>query len=201
MWILRNAPASPFGRKVRIAAALCGLDSRIEIVIADTADPADPLRGQNPLGKIPTLILEDGTVLYDSRVIVEFLDTQAGGGIIIPPGAPRFPALIMQALADGVMDASLLRVYEGRYRSPETHNERWLDSQRGKVDRGLAIFEASPPALSSPPHVGQIALACALGYQDLRFEGKWRNTYPRLVAWLDDFSAKVPSFEATRATP
>jgi len=117
MWILRNAPASPFGRKVRIAAALCGLDSRIEIVIADTADPADPLRGQNPLGKIPTLILEDGTVLYDSRVIVEFLDTQAGGGIIIPPGAPRFPALIMQALADGVMDASLLRVYEGRSRA------------------------------------------------------------------------------------
>ena len=93
MWILRNAPASPFGRKVRIAAALCGLDSRIEIVIADTTDPADPLRGQNPLGKIPTLILEDGTALYDSRVIVEFLDAEAGGGVIIPAGAARFRGL------------------------------------------------------------------------------------------------------------
>ena len=107
----------------------------------------------------------------------------------------RFPALTMQALADGIMDASLLRVYETRYREPEIHNQRWLDNQPGKVERGLANFEADPPALSSPPHVGQIALACALGYQDLRFEGKWRATYPRLVAWLDDFAAR---FRASR---
>jgi glutathione S-transferase len=104
----------------------------------------------------------------------------------------------MQALADGVMDASLLQVYETRYRAPEAHNQRWLDNQRSKVERGLATFEPNPPALSSRPQVGQIALACALGYQDLRFEGKWRNAYPRLVAWLDDFAAKVPSFGATR---
>jgi glutathione S-transferase len=201
MWTLRNAPASPFGRKVRIAAAICGLDGRIEIAVADTNDPKDLLRQQNPLGKIPALILEDGTVLFDSRVIVEFLDAEAGGGIVIPAGVARFPVLTMQALADGVMDASLLQVYEGRFRTPETHNERWLDSQRGKVERGLAIFEANPPALAGRPHIGQIALACALGYLDLRFEGTWRSTHPRLVAWLDDFSAKVPSFEATRPTP
>ena len=200
MWTLRNAPASPFGRKVRITAAVCGLDGRIEIAIADTTDPKDPLRQQNPLGKIPALVLEDGTVLFDSRVIVEFLDAEAGGGVVIPPGAARFPALTMQALADGIMDASLLQVYETRFRTPETYNERWLDSQRSKVERGLAVFEASPPALSDRPHIGQIALACALGYQDLRFEGKWRGTHPRLVAWLEDFSAKVPSFEATRPT-
>lgn len=200
MWTLRNAAASPFGRKVRIAAAVCGLDGRIETVVADTNDPGDPLRGQNPLGKIPTLILEDGTALYDSRVIVEFLDQEAGGGVLIPNGKERIPVLTMQALADGIMDASLLQIYEVRYRTPETYNQRWLDNHRSKVERGLAPLEASPPTLSARPHIGQIALACALGYLDLRFEGKWRGTYPRLVAWLDDFAAKVPSFEATRAT-
>jgi len=198
MWTLRNAAASPFGRKVRIAAAVCGLEEKIETVIADTTDPADSLRTQNPLGKIPALILEDGTAIYDSPVIVEFLDAAAGGGVVIPVGKGRIPALTMQALADGVMDASLLRVYEGRYRAPEMHNQRWLDNQRSKVERGLAAFEASPPALSAPPHVGQIALACALGYLDLRFEGGWRASHPRLVAWLDDFSEKTPSFAATR---
>jgi glutathione S-transferase len=200
MWILRNAQASPFGRKVRIAAAVCGLDSRIETVVADTTDPNDPLRRQNPLGKIPALIVEDGTVIYDSRVIVEFLDIEAGGGVVIPGGKDRIPVLTMQALADGMMDALLLQVYEGRFRTPETYNQRWLDSHRGKVERGLATLEASPPALSARPHIGQIALACALGYQDLRFEGKWRGQFPRLVAWLDDFATKVPSFEATRPT-
>jgi glutathione S-transferase len=200
MWTLRTVPASPFGRKVKIAATLCGLDGRIEVAAADTTDPTDSLRGQNPLGKIPALILDDGTVLHDSAVILEFLDAEAGGGIIIPADAERFRVLTMQALADGVMEASLLQVYEGRFRAPETHSERWLDNQRGKVARGLASFEAAPPALSPQPHVGQIALACALGYLDLRFEGTWRATHPRLVAWLDDFAAKVPSFAATRAS-
>lgn len=198
MWTLRSAAASPFVRKVRIAAALCGLDERIKIEVADTTDPADPLRGQNPIGKIPVLILEDGTVLYDSAVIAEFLDAEAGGGVIIPTGADHFRVLTMQALADGIMEASVLRIDETRFRTPEMYSARWLENQTGKVERGLATFEAAPPPLSSPPNVGQIALACALGYLDFRFEGKWRETYPGLVAWLDDFATRVPSFEATR---
>lgn len=197
-WILRSVAASPFGRKVRIAAAVCGLDDRFAIEAADTLNPADSLRSQNPLGKIPTLILEDGSTLYDSRVIVEFLDAEAGGGVIIPGGAERFRVLTMQALADGMMDASVLRISEQRFRAPETYSQRWLDHQTGKVERGLAVFEASPPALSGTPHIGEIALACLLGYLDFRFEGKWRGSNPRLVAWLDEFAAGVPSFEATR---
>ena len=106
----------------------------------------------------------------------------------------------MQALADGIKEAAVLKVYEGRYRAPEMHNARWLDHQTGKIERGLATFEAAPPSLSDKPDVGRIALACALGYLDLRFEGTWRGTHPRLVAWLDDFAARVPSFEATRPT-
>lgn len=198
MWILRSAPASPFGRKVRIVAALCGLDDRMTIEIADTTNPADSLRGQNPLGKIPVLILEDGTALYDSAVIVEFLDAEAGGGIVIPRGKERFRALTMQALADGMAEASILRIYEMRFRSPETHNARWLEHQTGKVERGLASFAAAPPPLSATPDIGVIALACALGYLDFRFEGKWRETHPRLIAWLQSFAARVPSFEATK---
>jgi len=198
MWILRSAPASPFGRKVRIAAALCGLDDRITIEVADTTNPSDALRSQNPLGKIPTLILEDGTALYDSSVIAYFLDEEAGGGVIIPNGRERFRARTMEALADGIQEAAVLKVSEGPFRTPEMQNARWLEHQSGKIERGLATFEAAPPVLSGKPDIGRIALACALGYLDLRFPGTWRDTHPRLVAWLDDFAARVPSFEATR---
>lgn len=198
MWTLRSVPASPFARKARIGAALTGLAARITVEKADTNDPADSLRGQNPLGKIPTLILDDGTVLYDSRVILEFFDAEAGGGVIIPAGSPqRFAALRLQALADGTMDAAVLQIYEGRFRPPETHSERWMALQKGKVERALAALESAPPVLTDPPHVGQIAVACALGYLDFRFQGTWRAGHPRLVAWLGEFAAQVPSFNAT----
>lgn len=198
MWTLKSSPPSPFGRKVKIGAALCGLADRIALEVTDTTDPDDPLRRLNPVGKIPALILEDQTVLYDSRVILEFLDFSAGGGVIIPAGVDRFRALTLQALADGIMDAALLQVYEQRWRSAEIQHRPWTDHQAGKVDRGLAALEANPPNLAGMPHVGQIALACALGYLDLRFEGRWREKNPRLVGWLDSFAAAVPSFAATR---
>ena len=200
MWTLKSSPASPFGRKVKIGAAICALSERMNIEPTDTNDPADPIRTKNPLGKIPTLILEDGTALFDSRVILEFMDAQAGGAVIIPArGAERFRALTLQALADGIMEAALLQVYEKRWRAAEIQHRPWVDHQAGKVDRGLAVLEQSTEPLSGTPHVGQIALASALGYLDLRFEGTWRTGHPRLVDWLGAFSAAVPSFEATRA--
>jgi len=197
--ILRSSPPSPFGRKVRIAAMMLGLDSRITVEPADTANPADSVRQQNPLGKIPALVLDDGSVLFDSRVILEYLDHVAGGGRIIPadPKA-RFAALRLQALADGIMDASILLVYEGRWRDPAKHEPKWVEHQTGKVARGLAALEAAPPARSATPDVGQIALACALAYQDFRFHGAWRKEHPRLVKFVDDFAAAVPAFAATR---
>lgn len=200
MMILRSAPASPFARKCRMAAIILGLDSEIRIDPADTTNPADSLRQQNPLGKIPILITEDGNALYDSRVIVEYLDSRAGGGRIIPkePGA-RFAALRLAALADGIMDASLLQVYEGRYRPAEKHEQKWIDMQADKVARGLAALEAAPPVLAAVPTVGEIGVACALGYLDLRFGGKWRAGHPKLTAWLERFAAQAPSFDATKA--
>ncbi len=203
MMILRFAAASPFARKVRIALALLGL-SDVKIEPADTMDPRDTIRQQNVLGKIPVLIGEDGAAYYDSRVILEYLDHLAGGGKIIPrePGR-HFAALRLQALCDGILDASILAIYEGRWRASEKHEPKWLDHQAGKVQRALAALEKSPPALDpmpALPNVGHIALACALGYRDFRFGGDWRGDDPRLVAWLDDFAARVPAFAATAAT-
>jgi glutathione S-transferase len=198
MMILRSAAPSPFGRKVQIALSVLGLDD-VKIEPTDTMDPRDTVRGQNPLGKIPVLISEDGTAYYDSRVILEFLDERAGGGKIIPRAtAERFAALRLQALADGILDASILTVYEGRWRPAEKHEAKWLDHQAGKVGRALAVLETAPPALGpSLPNVGHIALACALGYRDFRFGSDWRSAHPRLVSWLDGFAARVPAFAAT----
>jgi glutathione S-transferase len=199
MMILRSSPASPFARKCNIAASLLGLSSQIEIVNADTNDAADPLREQNPVGKIPVLVLDDGSTLFDSRVILEYLDQRAGGGKIIPrEQAARFAALRLQALADGMTDAQILLIYEGRWRPPEHHVQKWTDYQAGKIKRGLATLEAAPPPLDPVPNVGQIALACFLGHRDLRFPGSWRDSHPKLAAWLDRFAAQVPAFNATK---
>jgi len=202
MLTVRTGFTSPFGRKVRIAVSVLGLDPEVSIEPASTQDAADPIRRQNPLGKVPVLILEDGRSLYDSPVILEYLDYRAGGGRIIPKDPKlRFAALRLQALADGIMDASILIIYEARYRPAERHEPKWLDLQAGKVERGLAALEAAPPGIDSPPDVGAITLACALGYRDHRFAGSWRNEQPGLVRWLDRFAAAVPAFAATAPPP
>jgi glutathione S-transferase len=201
MMILRSSPPSPFGRKIKLAIGILGLDKDVTVEKADPTDANDTIRQQNPIGKIPALIIEDGTVLYDSPVILEYLDHRAGSGKIIPKEAnARFGALTLQALCDGILDAGILLVYEGRWRPAEMHVQKWTDHQRGKVQRALEVLEVAPPKLDAMPNVGQITLACALGYGDLRFEGKWRKDHPRLVKWLDDFAARVPAFEQTRVT-
>jgi glutathione S-transferase len=197
MLVLRSSAASPFARKVRIAAALLGLDDRIEILAADTNDAQDSLRSQNPLGKIPALLLKNGETIFDSAVIVEYLDWLAGGGKLIP-GEPkaRFRSLTQQALADGICDAAVILRYEILWREPDKRSEKWMAYQSDKIARALAAFEKAPPEELSD--VATIALACALGYLDLRFDGAWRKERPRLVDWLDVFSEATPSFEATR---
>jgi glutathione S-transferase len=197
MMQLRSSSASPFVRKIRIGAAVLGLADRIEVVPADTSDPNDGLRTQNPLGKIPTLVLEDGRALYDSAVILEYFDYLAGGDKLIPSGAARFDVLTRAALADGIAEAAILRIYEQRWREEGARSARWLDHQTGKIGRGLAALEAGPPEREKVD-LAAIAISCALGYLDLRFGGGWRAEHPALVAWLDEFAAMVPAFEATR---
>jgi len=199
MLVLHSAPASPFGRKVKIAAAQLGVLDRIRVEDVDTRAPAPQFWVENPLGKIPVLITEDGSSLFDSRVIVEYLDTLAGGGILIPASGPeRFAALKLQALADGLMDAALLQVYEARFRPEARRHPDWVAWQGGKVARALDALATTPPTVGPAPTIGDISVACALGYLDLRFEGRWRNDHPTLVAWLDAFDATVPAFAKTR---
>ncbi len=200
MMILRSSPASPFGRKVRIAAAHAGLSADLSVVDADTSSETDSLRRENPLGKIPTLILADGTTYFDSAVIVDYFDHLAGGGVLIPVGPKaRFRCLTTQSLADGMMDAAILIVYEARWREEAIRYARWTDYQAGKIARGLAWLEAAPP--TGTIDIAHIATACALGYLDLRLGGAWRADHPNLVAWLDAFATEVPAFETTRFMP
>lgn len=201
MPILRSSPPSPFGRKVKIAAAVLGLSDRITVELTDTTDPNDSIRKQNPLGKIPALVLDDGKVLFDSSVIADYLDHLAGGGEIIPTGPARHDVLRLQALADGIMDAALLQVYETRFRPEDKRHPEWLAYQADKVARGLASLEADLPATVTPdttPDIGRIAVACMLGYLDLRFDGTWRASHPKLVDWLTAFETAVPAFDTTR---
>jgi glutathione S-transferase len=195
---LRSTLTSPYGRKARIALDVLGLADRIKVVPADTRDADDTLRLQNPLGKMPCLLLEDETVLYDSRVIMEFLDSWTGRNILFPRDPmERAKTLTRAVLADGIADAALLMVYEYRFREPGQVSEVWLSHQRDKVDRGLAAMAADPPD-PEKTDVVSISLACALGYLDWRRPVGWRDRFPQFVSWLERFAAAEPAFNRTR---
>lgn len=195
---LRSTLTSPFGRKVRIAMQVLGIADGIEVVPADTRGKDDSLRQQNPLGKMPCLLLDDGTALYDSRVILEYLDAWSGQNRLLPQGAlEQAKARTRATLADGIGDAALLMVYEGRFREPQQASDVWLTHQRGKVERGLTVITNDLPDPTRTDIVS-IALACALGYLDWREPVEWRSRFPALVDWLDRFAASEPAFNATR---
>lgn len=197
-YILRSTLTSPFGRKVRIVIDVLGLSDRIAIVPADTLDENDTLRLENPLGKLPCLLLADGTALYDSTVIVEFLQEVAATSRLLPlRGLERYKALTLTTLADGITDAALLMVYEVRFRDAGMYSQRWLSHQRDKIMRALAAFEAAPPDPQKTDIVA-ISLACALGYLDWRKPIAWRAAHPRLVEWLDAFARYEPALDRTR---
>ena len=199
---LLYAPASPFARKVRVAAIEVGLDDRIELSLTHVA-PAKPNRDYgrdyNPLRKIPALALDDGTVLYDSTVICEFLDAQAGGGKLIPSDPPRrWRVLTDYALAQGICEAAVSVRYE-TYARPEAYRwQAWVDDQWDRVEAALGRFEAQAPGLEAPLDLSHIALGCALGYLDFRWpEHGWRGRFPALRAWYETTSQR-PSFKETQ---
>ncbi|MEQ8287663.1 glutathione S-transferase family protein [Thalassospira sp.] len=197
--ILRSSGPSPFGRKVKIVAKMLGIYDQLTVEMSNTNDPEDSLRIQNPLGKIPILILDGDRKIFDSRVICEYLDAQVDGISLHPTeGDARWEALTLQALGDGIVDASILQVYEVRMRPEEKRHADWMSYQSDKVKRALDQISVTPPSLDGDLTIGHVAIACALGYLDLRFDGAWRATYPTLVAWLDAFRARVPAFDATK---
>lgn len=200
MMKLLTSPLSPFGRKVAMTIAMKGLSAQVTTLPIDTNIPDNAaINTSNPLAKIPTLVTEDGMAIFDSKVICEYLDSVGSGPSLFPAaGKERYRTLVLGALADGILDAALLLVYEKRFRPEEKWHAPWVQRQQDKVDRALAALEKEPPQWGANPDYGHMTLACALGYLDFRHEGKWRAGHPKLVAWLDRFAAAVPAFEATR---
>ena len=200
MMKLLSNPLSPYGRKVTIAMAVKGVSDRIEVVTIDTNPAENPdISRANPLAKIPALIIDGSTAIFDSHVICEYLDSLAQSPVLFPAsGIERIRTLTLGSLADGILDAALLLVYEKRFRPEPIWHAPWTERQQGKIDRSLDFLEQNPPTWTASPDYGHLTLACALGYLDFRHEGKWRAGHPGLVVWLDAFAATVPAFEATR---
>lgn len=192
---------SPFVRKVMVFAHETGLADRIErtqTIVAPTKPNAEVM-ALNPLNKLPTLILDDGRALYDSRVICEYLDSLHNGPRLFPadPSA-RIDALRRQALGDGMMDFLLVWLSERGRPAPQQLPEL-IAACRTKLTTVLDALEREAPSLAAAPlSIAHIAIGCALGYTDFRFNDEsWRTGRPHLAAWAETIHAR-PSFQATQ---
>lgn len=196
-------PASPYTRKVTSVAIVTGLADRIERIAA-VPHPIDrdaAVVASNPLGKVPTLVTADGLTLFDSRVIVEYLDAHSVGARVLPVDpVARWRALTLQALADGILDAALLARYELTARPEDLRWSLWVERQFDKVNSALDQLSAQPAQLGLQFDIGTISIASALGYLDLRFSDfDWRNGRVALSDWFsaygqnDFFLATAPT--------
>ncbi len=195
---LYHSGTSPYVRKVMVTAHLAGLVDRLELIPGSGTplDPNEATVSANPLGKVPALVTDDGLTLYDSRVITRYLDGFGGAGLY-PEGAALWPVMTREALADGIMDAGILSVYEARLRPEELRYTPWVQSQRSKIQRALGVLEGEAGRFGAAPDAGQIAIGCALGYLDLRFgDMGWREGRPGLAEWFERFAA-LPAMQAT----
>lgn len=188
------SPISPYVRKVMVVATEVGLESQIERLPTDISQPDAHFHAHNPLGKVPTLITDDGQVLFDSRVICEYLDSLHHGHKLFPADpAQRWPALRWQALADGMIDAAVLCRLEVFMRPESMRFQPWIERNWSKVQRGLDALEADAPVMAkSPLSIGHVAAACALGFLDFRFATMpWREGRPLLDAWFTTMADRV----------
>jgi glutathione S-transferase len=194
MAVIFYSPASPYSAKVRMAAVACGI--AVESKTVDTnAEPAE-LLAANPLGKIPAMVTDDGEGIFDSRVIMQYLNRLSGSALFPRNAQKRLEAERLEALADGICDCLLAHVYERRFRPEDMVYQPWLDKQWSKVVRALDELNASPPKLTKKPHGGQIALRATIAYLDLRFEGKWERGRSKLMRWTKRFDERFPDLAA-----
>lgn len=189
---LYMSPASPFARKVRILVRELDLTKNVEEIPTNPAT-SDELRRINPLGKIPALVLDDGSVLVDSPVICEYLNDLGGGkffaaGNIFSHHTSRWRVATLQALGDGLAEAAVLRTYEGR-RPAELQSADVIAHYTRAITATLDMLERLAPKFAEHPTIGEIAVGCALDYLDFRHgDLGWREGRPQLAAWLDKFS-------------
>ena len=194
---LHYVGTSPFVRKVLVTAIETGTDARIERVPADLRSDDSDYHTVHPLAKVPALVLDDGSLMVDSPVICEYLDSLHDGPKVIPADGPeRFAVLHLQALADGITTAAILYRNE-RDRPDGERSDGFRDKQRLKAVRGLDHIEADLGLLDGPLNLGQIALASSLGWIELRIgRDFWAGGRPGLEKWMDAF-AERPSMQAT----
>jgi glutathione S-transferase len=193
---LRYSATSPFVRKVLMVAHEAGLADRIELQPTDVWG-SDAIRGDNPLGKVPALVTDDGTNFFDSPVICEYLDSLHNGPKLFPSGAARWVALKQQALGDGICDAAVARRIETAVRPEPYRWTGWVDRQRQAVAAALDVLEADAALLPATASIGGLAVAAGLSYLDLRFaDDPWRTVHPKLAAWFAE-ARKRDSFERT----
>lgn len=195
------SPTSPYVRKCLVVAHELGLNGRLQL-LPSNAHPINRDReiiASNPLGKVPTFFTDDGQVLYDSRVICEYLDTQAGGSLFPRTGPARWEALTLQSLGDGMLDAALLARYEDVARPEAIRWPEWRAGQLDKIETSVQHLQAHPALLAGRVDIGAITVGCALWYADLRFaDFGWRERCPALASWYAGFSQR-PSMAASWA--
>jgi glutathione S-transferase len=190
------APASPYSSKVRMAARYLGI--ALEDVRVNTADNPAELVENNPLGKIPTLITDDGKAIFDSRAIMHFLHRSAEKRLYPKDKEKRTQAEVLEALCDGISDCLLAIVYERRYRSPELVSQDVIDRQWAKINRSLDHLDKHLPKTGKKLHGGHFALAATLGYLMLRFPGEWENGRAALAEWPATFAKQFEPYPALR---
>lgn len=191
---LYYSPTSPYVRKVMVLLHETGQidDVTLETMVTTPLAPDAALLSKNPLTKVPALERDEGPTLYDSRVICAYLDDRAGGKLY-PTGARRWDTLTLEATADGILDAALSMVYEGRMRPEGKQMPEWIEGQWGKIERAVSALNTRwVSQLSGPLDMGQIAVGCALGYLDFRHDVRnWRKGNDALANWARTFDSRA----------
>ena len=199
---LYYSPTSPFVRKINVFAIEIGLDKNIEWVRTNPWQVEDILTAENPLSQVPTLITDDGMVLYDSSVICEYLDSLNSGTKLIPQQSKeRWQALRLQALADGILNAGIHRFLEKK-RTVEKQSDEWDTTQKKSVERSLDYLESTVSGWGNNLDVGVLSVACTLGWLDFRFANEdWRVSHEKLHTWFEEFSNRPSMSQTMPAEP
>ena len=197
MYKLSFSPASPYVRKVRMAAFKAGMDKKLELI--SNVPNQDDIRNLNIFGKIPIVTKPDGSSLFDSRVIIDHFN-RVGGGLIPDNGDDRDTVLTRAALVEGLIDASLLIVYSDRYAGGETPSKVWADLQKGKIDRTLDFLENDLTNWTNPIgfDLANIGLVTALGYLTFREVRDWKTNRPKMQEWYQNIGSNLPGFDETK---
>jgi glutathione S-transferase len=193
---LLYSSTSPYSAKVRMAARYAGI--AVEAISVKTDDQPEILIENNPLGKIPVLIPDNGKAVYDSVAIMQFLNRQSKGKLYPRAADRRTEADVLEALCDGITDCLIAIIYEQRFRPAELVHQPWIDSQWQKAQRGLDFLEANLPKTAKTLHGGHFALAALIGYLELRFAGKWEKGRAKLKKWPQKFEKFFPDYQAMK---